>query len=126
MNSIRDDMKDEIRQALKGHFDPFDQDLGAESVYIDDDLVTSLADAVFDVMDIDPADQDRPKEQPFKFYDAASYEELIPGSLVERGIDFARRLGADLNPEYLVGISVAEEVISIFNQDKEFIGMIKF
>ena len=121
MNSIRDDMKDEIRQVLKDHFDR-----NLESREIDNDLIANLADVVFNVMDIDPADQDRPKGKDFKFDSFNSYEEGMPGYLAERGVELAKNLLSSPDVPYLIAISSSEEILAIFDQNEEFVGLVPF
>ena len=53
-NSIRDSVKDSIRDCLANHFHISDAE-------VDVGLVASIADGVFEVLEIDEADQDKIK-----------------------------------------------------------------
>lgn len=118
MNSIRDDMKDEIRQVLSNHLDR-----GGLS---NDDLIANLAETAFNVMDIDPDNRDRPKEQEFVYWDEDAYGLLVPGTLARRGVDLAKKLDVGELSEYLIGIDVEQEVIAIFDHNRLFRGLVPF
>jgi predicted nucleic acid-binding protein len=116
-SSLRDQMKDEIHEYLmtNSHED------------ISRDAVAGLADIVFQVLHVSDAEQDRPYESRHSsdFHDLSFYDQMIPSSLAKTGIDLINLLEHPQD-EYLIGISNDEEVVSVFNANEEFLGMLPF